>query len=219
MAAVTHSFDDALGYEQFMGRWSRPLGQAFLQWLSLPSDMQWLDIGCGTGIFTRLILGACSPAAVVGIDCAKEPIEHARQSVSSRPWCFDPRPMVTVAICAARTGNRFGPQIHVRPVALRPVGCFPVIKSPSLVARHRTCETRVPVIPTYKSEAGVLLRVSAHGRADWQRSTHASVSRVAPGSSACSSRGGSATWFAAPPDDRHLKSISREASIAIECWS
>jgi len=108
MAAVTHSFDDALGYEQFMGRWSRPLGQAFLQWLSLPSDMQWLDIGCGTGIFTRLILGACSPAAVVGIDCAKEPIEHARQSVSSRPWCFDPRPMVTVAICAARTGNRFG---------------------------------------------------------------------------------------------------------------
>ena len=81
MTGVTHSFDDALGYELFMGRWSRPLGQGFLRWLSVPANMQWLDIGCGTGIFTRMISDTCSPAAVIGIDCARAQIEHARQSI------------------------------------------------------------------------------------------------------------------------------------------
>jgi SAM-dependent methyltransferase len=81
MTTVTHSFDDAIGYEQFIGRWSRPLGDAFLGWLAPPANMQWLDIGCGTGIFTRIIADTCSPAAVIGVDCATAQIEHAHQSV------------------------------------------------------------------------------------------------------------------------------------------
>lgn len=84
MTTVTHSFDDAPGYEQFMGRWSRPLGDAFLRWLSPAANMQWLDIGCGTGIFTRVIADTCSPAAVIGVDCATAQIEHACQSVGGR---------------------------------------------------------------------------------------------------------------------------------------
>lgn len=84
MTAITHSFDDALGYEQFMGRWSRPLGLAFLGWLSAPANMQWLDVGCGTGILAHMISDTCSPAAVIGIDCAKAQIERASQSISSQ---------------------------------------------------------------------------------------------------------------------------------------
>src|ERR1041385_2370871 len=81
MTVIVHSFDDALGYEQFMARWSRPLGQAFLSWFSAPANMHWLDVGWGTGIFTQLISETCSPANVVGIDCAKAQIEHARRQV------------------------------------------------------------------------------------------------------------------------------------------
>jgi SAM-dependent methyltransferase len=85
MPAITHTFDDAVAYEQFMGRWSRPLAKQFLGWLSAPNNVQWLDVGCGTGIFTKLILDMCSPAMVVGIDCADAQIQHARQSsVSER---------------------------------------------------------------------------------------------------------------------------------------
>lgn len=76
---MVHRFDDGAAYEQFMGRWSRALGQAFLAWAEPPIGALWLDVGCGTGIFTELIFDACSPAAVVGIDCAEAQIEHARR--------------------------------------------------------------------------------------------------------------------------------------------
>ena len=84
MGTVTHTFDDAVGYEQFMGRWSQPLGQAFLRWLSAPANMHWLDVGCGTGIFTHVILDTCCPTTVVGVDCAEAQIEHARRSVGGQ---------------------------------------------------------------------------------------------------------------------------------------
>jgi SAM-dependent methyltransferase len=88
MTAPAHSFDDAPGYERFMGRWSRPLGEAFLRWLAVPANMRWLDVGCGTGIFTRMILDTCSPAVVIGIDCAPAQIEHARRCVDGHPIEF-----------------------------------------------------------------------------------------------------------------------------------
>ena len=84
MTTLAHSFDDALGYEQFMGRWSRPLSQEFLRWLSVPAKMKWLDVGCGTGIFTKTVLDTCCPTTVVGVDCARAQIDHARQSVDDR---------------------------------------------------------------------------------------------------------------------------------------
>ena len=68
-----------------MGRWSRALGQVFLDWAGPPADARWLDVGCGTGIFTELILDMCSPAAVVAVDPAKAQIERARcQPVGKR---------------------------------------------------------------------------------------------------------------------------------------
>lgn len=76
---MAHRFDDGAAYEQFMGRWSRALGQAFLAWAEPPMGAVWLDVGCGTGIFTELVFDACSPAAVVGIDCSQAQIEHARR--------------------------------------------------------------------------------------------------------------------------------------------
>jgi len=50
-----------------------------------PSGARWLEVGCGTGIFTELVLDTCSPAAVSAVDPAQAQIEHAlRQPVAQR---------------------------------------------------------------------------------------------------------------------------------------
>lgn len=85
MTDVAHSFHDSASYERFMGRWSRAAGIVFLDWLVPPTNARWLDVGCGTGIFTESILGLCAPAAVVAIDPSKAQIEHAcRQPIAQR---------------------------------------------------------------------------------------------------------------------------------------
>jgi ubiquinone/menaquinone biosynthesis C-methylase UbiE len=71
------SFDDSEAYERFMGRWSRAVGAMFLEWLQPPAVASWLDVGCGTGIFTELILKTCLPAVVHGVDPAPAQVAHA----------------------------------------------------------------------------------------------------------------------------------------------
>ena len=79
MAEDTQRFSDGTAYEQFMGRWTRAIGTIFLDWLTPPADARWLDIGCGTGVFTDLIVSRCSPATVVAIDPSEPQIEIARK--------------------------------------------------------------------------------------------------------------------------------------------
>jgi SAM-dependent methyltransferase len=73
------AFDDSSAYERFIGRWGRVAGAAFLDWVDPPADAAWLDVGCGTGLFTELICDTRSPAAVVGIDRAEAQIACARR--------------------------------------------------------------------------------------------------------------------------------------------
>ena len=72
-------FDDAAAYEAFMGRWSRAAGNIFLDWIAPTKDACWLDVGCGTGVFTELIVDTTSPAAVSAVDPTQVQIEHARR--------------------------------------------------------------------------------------------------------------------------------------------
>jgi SAM-dependent methyltransferase len=78
-------FDDAAAYEAFMGRWSRAAGSIFLKWMAPNKNACWLDVGCGTGVFTELIVDIASPAAVSAVDPTRVQIEHARgQPVGQR---------------------------------------------------------------------------------------------------------------------------------------
>jgi ubiquinone/menaquinone biosynthesis C-methylase UbiE len=61
MAERQIHFDDGAGYEQMMGIWSRFAGEIFLDWLALPLGLRWIDIGCGNGAFTELLVERCSP--------------------------------------------------------------------------------------------------------------------------------------------------------------
>jgi SAM-dependent methyltransferase len=71
-------FDDGAAYERFMGIWSRAVGEAFLDWLSPPSGWRWLDIGCGNGAFTEVIVDRATPGAVDGVDPSAAQLAYAR---------------------------------------------------------------------------------------------------------------------------------------------
>lgn len=75
-----------------MGRWSRRIGEAFLAWLRPPIGAHWLDVGCGTGIFTALIASLCAPTKVSAIDPAQALIAHARrraETIKAEFWLGD----------------------------------------------------------------------------------------------------------------------------------
>jgi ubiquinone/menaquinone biosynthesis C-methylase UbiE len=77
------AFDDADAYERYMGRWSRAIGEKFLAWVAPPKNADWLDLGCGTGAFTELVLKTCAPARIVGIDPSPQQVEHAKKTITA----------------------------------------------------------------------------------------------------------------------------------------
>lgn len=84
LSDVAHRFDDGAAYERFMGRWTGAVGLVFLDWLAPPAGGRWLDVGCGTGLFTQLILDTCSPCVVIAVDPAPAQIELARRQPAAR---------------------------------------------------------------------------------------------------------------------------------------
>lgn len=92
---MTDSWQSGSAYERFMGRWSRPVGRKFLDWLAAGPDRSWLDVGCGTGSLTGLILEGYRPKEVVSIDPSADFIAHARASIT------DPRAHFKVGLAQA----------------------------------------------------------------------------------------------------------------------
>ncbi len=71
------SFDDGAAYERGMGGWSRVAGDIFLDWLKPPPGLAWVDVGCGNGAFTELLVQRCAPAEVQGIDPSEGQVSYA----------------------------------------------------------------------------------------------------------------------------------------------
>ena len=81
--AETIRFDDGAAYERYMGKWSQLLGEAFLEWLAPRAGLRWLDVGCGNGAFTEMLVERCAPALVEGIDPSEGQLTFARARSSS----------------------------------------------------------------------------------------------------------------------------------------
>ena len=84
MAKFIHEFPDGTAYERFMGRWSRAAGVSFLDWLTLPEGLRWLDAGCGTGVFTELVRASQAPAEIIAIDPSGPQIAYAQTQLGRR---------------------------------------------------------------------------------------------------------------------------------------
>ena len=55
-------------YERYIGRWGRHVADQFVTWLEVPLGQHWLDVGCGTGALSQVILKRSAPASVTGVD-------------------------------------------------------------------------------------------------------------------------------------------------------
>jgi len=82
-------------YDDFMGRWSRPLAGAFIEWVGLPEGGHWLDVGTGTGALAAAICRLARPASVVACDPSAPFVEAAQKALS------DPR----VTVVQGGTGS------------------------------------------------------------------------------------------------------------------
>ena len=77
-------FDDGAAYERYMGEWSRLAGETFLDWLAPKPGLRWLDVGCGNGAFTEMLVGRCAPVSVMGVDPAEGQLAFARTRPAAR---------------------------------------------------------------------------------------------------------------------------------------
>ncbi|MBT2321308.1 class I SAM-dependent methyltransferase [Variovorax paradoxus] len=76
-------------YEPYVGRWSRQVAKELLDWLRVPPQSAWLDLGCGTGALTKTILDQAEPASVLGIDPSAGFIDHARGHITDPRASFE----------------------------------------------------------------------------------------------------------------------------------
>ena len=79
MGEADKLFTDGEAYERMMGRWSRLVAEAFLDWLNAPKNLRWLDVGCGNGAFTEELIAHCAPSAVTAIDPSDDQLAYARR--------------------------------------------------------------------------------------------------------------------------------------------
>jgi len=77
-------FDDGAAYERYMGEWSRLAGETFLDWLAPQTGLRWLDVGCGNGAFTEMLVERCAPLSVHGIDPSEAQLAYARTRPAAR---------------------------------------------------------------------------------------------------------------------------------------
>jgi SAM-dependent methyltransferase len=78
MTEQTIRFDDGAAYEQMMGVWSAKAGAIFLDWLAPPKGLRWIDVGCGNGAFTALLVARTAPAEIEGVDPSEGQLAFAR---------------------------------------------------------------------------------------------------------------------------------------------
>ena len=104
MAGQQIRFDDGAAYERMMGTWSRLAGNIFLDWLAPRPGLRWIDIGCGSGAFTELLVERCAPTEVQGIDPSEAQLAFAR----ARPAWRNPAG-ATPRHCPSPTADSMAP--------------------------------------------------------------------------------------------------------------
>lgn len=89
MAEQPIRFDDGAAYERMMGVWSRLAGEVFLEWVAPRPGLKWIDVGCGNGAFTELVVARNAPAEVRGVDPSDGQLAYARTRKGTETAVFD----------------------------------------------------------------------------------------------------------------------------------
>jgi len=74
-------------YEYYMGRWSKLVAELFVDWLSLPPGLSWLDVGCGSGALSEAVITKNNPGEVIAIDQSESFVSTAQQRLGNQAKC------------------------------------------------------------------------------------------------------------------------------------
>ncbi len=77
----TFNARSAVAHEHFMGRWSRQLSGRFVEFAGISGGERIIDVGCGTGSLTRVLLDSADVKSIAGVDLADVYLESARQTI------------------------------------------------------------------------------------------------------------------------------------------
>src|SRR5258706_15775141 len=88
-AKPKHHWASGDKYEPYIGRWSRLVAREFLNWLAIPKEKTWLDVGCGTGALSQTILQMAEPVKVKGVDRSEEIVAFAREHTQDKRAEFE----------------------------------------------------------------------------------------------------------------------------------
>ncbi len=86
--AVGDLWASAASYEAYIGRWSRPVAREFVDWLGVAPGARWLDVGCGTGALTEIVLERAAPEHVTGVDPSEPFVRAAQERLGERAADF-----------------------------------------------------------------------------------------------------------------------------------
>ena len=89
MSSSVINFSDGSSYEQYMGVWSRLVGDEFLDWLAPAPGLRWVDIGCGNGAFTDVLMQRCAPTSIHAIDPSEAQLSFARTRPGAQGAVFE----------------------------------------------------------------------------------------------------------------------------------
>lgn len=89
MTLVSDRWAVGAAYEAYMGRWSRPLAQVFIEWLAADPHRHWLDVGCGTGQLTAAICELAKPRSVIACDSSGPFLEAASSTLPDKRVAFE----------------------------------------------------------------------------------------------------------------------------------
>jgi SAM-dependent methyltransferase len=87
-SASTDHWTDGAAYEVFLGRCSRRLAAALLDFAAFPDEGALLDVGCGTGSLACTMAERWPRRRIVGVDCSEPFIAVARSRALAHPPVF-----------------------------------------------------------------------------------------------------------------------------------
>lgn len=74
-------------YEYFMGRWSKRVADAFVDWLSPTAGLRWLDVGCGSGALSEAIIRKYDPELLIAVDQSEGFVSTTQDRLGARATC------------------------------------------------------------------------------------------------------------------------------------
>lgn len=75
------AWSNGSSYESYMGRWSRRIAAEFVDWLDKPPELDWLEIGCGSGALTSQILSIANPRRLDSVDPSEGFVQTTTENI------------------------------------------------------------------------------------------------------------------------------------------